>query len=554
MFNPSYLIKSRHDIYYFRYPLPCIAQYKPNRVSISLRTRCPKQALRLAKTLEYYSINLIQSLDFSRMSYKEIVTVFKKHFAKLLNVHKQNMDELGPLPKSEVMQHELTIKMMDEMIKHEIDSISDLSKADKKAVEADIHKSIMNMSELYGLNIEPDSEDYAMAKSQYKFVLRNMSKDILAYNNKLTDYSMDEEVSEKSSVQLTNYSVADVMEKYLSELQGTLSGRSYNEQRDCLKYLIDALGTDYYIGDIDVATVQKVKSLLMDTPTGRNKGKLTRDLSLEEQVDLARKDDLPTLSTTSVNKYLAYFSSLCGWAQQNNMVKDNQFKGISVKSSKKKHRRRDHFNKPEVRKILTGLSDGQKSDLVKTSSYYWGALLATYTGARRNEIASLLPDDIIQDAETKIWYIAINDEEESKRTKSDAATRIVPIHSQLIERGFLEYVEKAKRVIAERPTTGGQSTRLLYDLTYTDHGAWGRKLGRWFNETYLVALELKTAKKTLHSLRHSFITNLSAARVEFPHIRAIVGHEAGTVTEINYTHFEIEHLPVFKEAIEKISY
>jgi len=42
MQNPSYLIQSRHGIYYFRYPLP----FNPsNRISISLGTRTPKIAL-----------------------------------------------------------------------------------------------------------------------------------------------------------------------------------------------------------------------------------------------------------------------------------------------------------------------------------------------------------------------------------------------------------------------------------------------------------------------------------------------------------------------------
>jgi len=53
MQNPSYLIKSRHDIYYFRYPLPVKQRGRQSRVVISLQTRCPQEALRLAKSLEY---------------------------------------------------------------------------------------------------------------------------------------------------------------------------------------------------------------------------------------------------------------------------------------------------------------------------------------------------------------------------------------------------------------------------------------------------------------------------------------------------------------------
>lgn len=58
MQNPSYLIKSRHDVYYFRYPLPIKGVSQEKRISISLKTRCPREALRLAKALEYHSLRM----------------------------------------------------------------------------------------------------------------------------------------------------------------------------------------------------------------------------------------------------------------------------------------------------------------------------------------------------------------------------------------------------------------------------------------------------------------------------------------------------------------
>ena len=51
MQNPSYLIRSRHAIYYFRYP---VAKRSDGKVSISLNTRCPKEALRLAICFNHY--------------------------------------------------------------------------------------------------------------------------------------------------------------------------------------------------------------------------------------------------------------------------------------------------------------------------------------------------------------------------------------------------------------------------------------------------------------------------------------------------------------------
>ena len=96
MYNPSYLIKSRHDIYYFRYPLP----HKPSsRVTISLQTRCPKEALLLSKVLEYHSIILVEQMDLELMDHAEIKAIMSSYYAEKLDEAKARIDKDGPLPQ-----------------------------------------------------------------------------------------------------------------------------------------------------------------------------------------------------------------------------------------------------------------------------------------------------------------------------------------------------------------------------------------------------------------------------------------------------------------------
>lgn len=113
---------------------------------------------------------------------------------------------------------------------------------------------------------------------------------------------------------------------------------------------------------------------------------------------------------------------------------------------------------------------------------------------------------------------------------------------------------KSSYKFAKRNHKGPYEPRLLYDLTYTKHEKWGRNLGRWMNDNYLPTLKLKTRKKSLHSLRHSLITQLSMAGVEVATIKSIVGHEPDTVTTETYTHYGVGHLPAFKAALEKLPY
>lgn len=556
MYNPSYLIKSRHNIFYFRYPLPINGLRGFSRISISLKTRCPREALRLAKALEYHTRYLIAGMDLEHMDHAEIMGLLKGYFAEILERTKSRIDKNGPLPQQNVKNLQNALNEWEEVIEHNADDFLELIGVEYEDPTDDpLKDDLGKIMKHYSLSFAPESDEYKLLKKNYKHVKRAYLKDLLAYNQSVTDFSLNVTPQKDGKAFLPSkpaHKLEKVIQAYMDEIKSGLTKRSYTEQYDCLKYLIDWLGKDYQIGHLDSAKVQEAKALLRFTPKGRNKAKLTAGKALTEQIQIAKDNGLEIISNSSVNKYLSYFENLFEWAKRNRYISDNPFKGIRVKAEKKNARRREMFEKDEVAKIIKGLSDDK---LVKNKSNYWGALIAVYTGARRNEIAGLLPDDVKQDAATGIWYFDITDEEEEgKALKTDASKRVVPIHSALVAKGFLEFVEESRTIKAQIHHKGGYDPRLLYDLTYTENEKWGRNLGRWFNERYLKALGLKTKKKTLHSLRHSFITYLSAAGVEVANIRSIVGHEADTVTTQVYTHYGVEHLPAFKEAIEKLPY
>ena len=77
-------------------------------------------------------------------------------------------------------------------------------------------------------------------------------------------------------------------------------------------------------------------------------------------------------------------------------------------------------------------------------------LCLAYSGARREELAQLLISDIKQDQEG-VWYFDITpDEERGTRVKNEASKRRTPLHSHLIQSGFLSYVEKVKKTHGEK--------------------------------------------------------------------------------------------------------
>jgi hypothetical protein len=68
---------------------------------------------------------------------------------------------------------------------------------------------------------------------------------------------------------------------------------------------------------------------------------------------------------------------------------------------------------------------------------YWLPILGLYTGARIGELCQLRVNDVFS-SEAR-HFIRISDEAEGNKIKSDAGVRDVPIHSELIRLGFLDY-------------------------------------------------------------------------------------------------------------------
>jgi len=74
---------------------------------------------------------------------------------------------------------------------------------------------------------------------------------------------------------------------------------------------------------------------------------------------------------------------------------------------------------------------------------YWVPLLGLYTGARIGELCQLRVVDI-ETHEDGAW-IRISEEADGATVKSAAGLRLVPVHSELVRLGFLDYVESLRK-------------------------------------------------------------------------------------------------------------
>lgn len=140
-------------------------------------------------------------------------------------------------------------------------------------------------------------------------------------------------------------------------------------------------------------------------------------------------------------------------------------------------------------------------------------MIAMTTGARINEICQLGINDIKK--EKNIWYYDLNDEEETKSLKTIKSKRKVPIHSIVLEQGFLEFVKYMK---------SQKSERLFTDLTYREDSNYSQKPKNFYSE-YIRDIGITDPKKTFHSFRHLFKQMMEKSKIRTEVQNAICGWE-----------------------------
>jgi integrase len=140
-----------------------------------------------------------------------------------------------------------------------------------------------------------------------------------------------------------------------------------------------------------------------------------------------------------------------------------------------------------------------------------------------------------------VWCYDIN-KEDDKRLKTISSTRLVPIHPQLIELGFLQFVE---------PLRERRSLRLWSNLVRRALDGYCPALGNWygrFNRKHVTDNPLKV----FHSFRHTFANTLKQLGVQESLIGELMGHANGSITMGRYGK---RYQPkVLLEAIQKVDF
>jgi integrase len=307
------------------------------------------------------------------------------------------------------------------------------------------------------------------------------------------------------------------IEDFMDEHSPQWSREMQNKARAYLALLLEHFGPDRALAAITRHDAAELKKLVQALPANRNTRPETRDLTLQQAITVP---GLKKISAKTVNSYIDTFRRFWDWAERHGHAPNKLFDGMKVKKAKHGDEGRKAYTPAQTAKMHTALT-GNAPGLVRKDDFKWGALLGLYTGARLREIAQLDMGDIRQEGD--IWYIDINADAPNKSLKTHAAKRRVPLHSELIRLGFLDWV-------ATKP----EGQRLFLSFSFNAKEGYGRNLGRWFNTVFLPGLGLKESGLVFHSLRHTMVTRLAQAGVPEQLYQEIVGHERQGVAQQVY--------------------
>jgi integrase len=155
----------------------------------------------------------------------------------------------------------------------------------------------------------------------------------------------------------------------------------------------------------------------------------------------------------------------------------------------------------------------------------WAAFISAFTGMRLEEICQLTVGDVKNlPANGGTLDCIIIHNGGNNHLKNDSSARVVPIHSQLANGGFLDYVRSLPQDGLLFP---GLTRRASKD------GKIGARVGELFRKK-LVSLGIKRDGLYFHSFRHTVIKCLKDAGLRESDIKEVVGHANGDVTMGRY--------------------
>lgn len=241
-------------------------------------------------------------------------------------------------------------------------------------------------------------------------------------------------------------------------------------------------------------------------------------------------------------EYIAAIRQFFKWSVLMEYSQNNPFDGLRLgqKPITAPHEQRSRWSSNDLNTLFNFL---YKNVIKKKSKHaltnYYVALISLYAGLRTSEACQLKVSSIKK--VNDILIFEINNLDENTTLKTLNAYRSIPIHSNLIKLGLLEYINDRKNI--------GKSM-LFDDLPTGDYNDWSKPIGSRFYRIFKKIIFKDNKKPTLYGLRHTFIDELQQQEVPEHIVAELSGHTKKGITFGRYG--KRLNIELLKEKIELI--
>jgi len=408
--------------------------------------------------------------------------------------------------------------------------LNPLSTLDLSSAKADVADWLKEK----GYTVDDETLD-ELAILRNKLWKKRVDANQLLMNNKLSEYEQavhyfrDEDASDAMSF-------ADLYDQFLhSKVNDPVKPLKPKQQQEYERFMayIRHIHPDFTSTAIDRIERKQIRSVVLDyLRLPRLNKSPYKQMSWPELVAYVDELDVPESdrqSQGSADNLRKFLQGVFAHAVTEDHLKDSPARDLKLNLDLESDR--GYYRQHEALLMEQGFLSMDHTERK------WVGLLALYHGCRAGEITQLRTQDIRLDAASQRYYMVISDSAGSTKTKN--SNRSVPIHEQLLEYGFIDYVKCCSDGLLFPNCHGKKMTSWLYGLQ--------RQVGV---EKY----DEQGLKRDFHSFRHTVVTMLRRqSDLSESAIQQIVGHKVTSLGQTDaYTHgYEVSDLV---KVVDRLAY
>lgn len=385
------------------------------------------------------------------------------------------------------------------------------------------------------LIIEPESPDRGalarqMMRAEIEVLRRTVERDEGNYVGQPLDPIVKPANGARRTVAEPGQSILEVFEIYATENPNQVKPDTLTQARRDVGLFVQYVGETFPVSGIDKKAVREWKALLLKFPVKAAETKAFKGMSIKQAVKHNEQIGKPTITARTVNRHLSSLGAFCRWLVDHGYLDQNPVDGMAL--NKEKNSKTLTFNAEQMNALFksplfTGCQSDEQPRFIKKPGNvlirdhrYWVPLIMLFSGARPGEIGQLAVADVRQ--ENGHWIMHITDDGgDGKSVKNENSKRILPVHDQLIELGFIDH--HARMVKAGHD-------RLFPKAERNARGQMMADFSRMFSR-YLTSLGIKDGRGySQYSFRHGAADALRRAGYLDHEFKFLMGHGDTTMT------------------------